>query len=96
MRRFRLRTIIIIKFVYYRANAGSNAGGVPEVAREVLVAGRQAAQGRAAGGPARHGQDAAGARRGGRGPRALLPRRRARVRRDPGGAGRAPRARPVQ
>lgn len=72
------------------------AGGVPEVPREVLVAGRQAAQGRAAGGPAGHGQDAAGARRGGRGARALLPRGRARVRRDPGRPGRAPRPGPLQ
>jgi hypothetical protein len=46
--------------------------GLPARAGALLQAGREAAQRRAAGGPPRHRQDAAGARRGGRGGRALL------------------------
>ena len=55
---------------------------VPEGPGQVLPPGRTAAQGRAAGGPAGHGQDPAGARRGRRGRTALLPDVRLGLRRD--------------
>ena len=50
----------------------ARSGRVPERAEQVHGAGRAHSQGRAAGGAARHGQDADGPRRGWRGRRALL------------------------
>ena len=57
---------------------------------------RARAEGRAAGRPARHRQDAAGARRRGRGRRAVLLDQRLGIRRDVRRRRRGPRARPVR
>ena len=85
-----------------RGRAGrrqERAGGgrrVPQEPREVPAARRPGAQGRAADGPAGHGQDAAGPGRGRRGGRALLLDQRLRVHPDVRRRGRQPRARPVR
>ena len=69
---------------------------VPEGARQVPAPGRQDPQGRAAGRPPRHRQDAAGPRGRRRGGRALLLHLRLRLRGDVRGRGRQPRARHVR
>ena len=68
----------------------------PQVAREVRGDGRAHPQRRAAGRPARHGQDADQPRGGRRGGRALLQHLGLRVRRDVRRRRRQPRARPVR
>ena len=68
---------------------------VPAEPQEVHQPWRPDSQGRAAGGSARNRQDAAGARRGRRGPRAVLQPERIGVRRDVRRRGRRPGARPV-
>src|SRR5690606_5069047 len=77
------------------ARAG-RGGGVPAHAGEVRAAGREDPQGRAAGGAARHGQDAARAGGGGRGGGDLLLDQRVRVRGDVRGRGRCAGAGPVR
>ena len=81
-----------------RRGQGGAARGhrLPEDAREVRPSRRQAAQGDPAGRPARHRQDAAGARGRGRGRRALLLDQRLRLRRDVRGRRRGARARSLR
>ena len=69
---------------------------LPQAPRQVPAPGRHHPQGRAAGRAARHRQDAAGARRGRRGGRALLQHERLRVHRDDRRRRRGARARPVR
>ena len=82
----------------HRRGEGRAAGDrrVPEGPAEIPAPGRQDPQGRAAGRPSRHRQDAAGARHRRRGERAVLHHLGFRLRRDVRGRRREPRARHVR
>ena len=93
------KTVVTFQDVAGVDEAKTGAPGsrrVPQVPGEVQLARRAHPARRAARRPARHRQDAAGARRRRRGGRALLQHLRLGVRRDVRGRRRQPRARPVR